>query len=131
MKHPYIAASLLSLFVVLATAGNGPTTEEALRTLTADFSQARSMPLGSRPSPPSIALSSLYGVSSSAILAALGEPPESPVIPHCRTDVCMCFPDGPEPARLKGPVPNGEGTMSIDVPNGGPWELILGFRGDR
>jgi hypothetical protein len=28
-------------------------------------------------------------------------------------------------------VDNGDGTMSIEVSTGGPWLLILGFKGNR
>jgi hypothetical protein len=105
-----------------------------LRTLTRDFSGARSAPLGIWPGPPSIDLASLQGLSGSAIRAALGVPDtyeKGMPPPDCHATLCWSFRYGPGPAPPKGSLEKGDGTTSIDVGIGGPWRLIFGFEKDQ
>ena len=125
---------LLVLSSAIAVETPSSKTEATLRALTADFSEARSMPLGSRPGPSTVDLAALHGLSPSAVRAALGDPDSyenRTLAPDCQAALCWSFTYGPGPAPLQGIVDNGDGTMSVDVQIGGPWLLIIGFKNDR
>jgi hypothetical protein len=129
MSRAHIVAGLGLLLSSAVAASSGA--DSTLRSLAKDFSDARSMPLGSRPGPPGIELGSLKGVSSSAIRTALGQPDHGPANPDCHAELCWSFTYGPGAAPLQGSVDNGDGTISVEVSTGGPWLLVLEFTGDR
>jgi hypothetical protein len=129
MSRTHIVAGLGLLLSSAVAASSGA--HFTLQALAKDFSDARSMPLGSRPGPPGIELASLKGVTSSAIRTALGQPDQGPPNPDCHAELCWSFTYGPGAAPLRGPVDNGGGNVSIEVSTGGPWLLVLGFTADR
>ena len=124
----------LGLLLLVSTADAfGSGSIATLRTLTSDFSNARSMPLGSRPSPSAVDLDSLRGLSPSTIRDSLGNPDKYdagwPPL-DCGAPLCWCFTYGPEPAPLDDPVEIPGGTI-VSIRTGGPWLLILGFKRGR
>ena len=103
-----------------------------LSELSADFSAARSQPLGSRPAPAYVDLERLIGLSAHSIQAALGTPDRrEPGAPLCEAARCWSYTYGPEPAPLASEVQHDGNTDFIVVSTGGPFLLILGFSGDK
>jgi hypothetical protein len=88
----------------------------------------RAFPDGSRPNPPQIDLTSLKGITRSAVRRALGKPT------HCderKSSVCAqanvwMYAWGPPAA-----APQRDSDGSTVVTTGGPWLLVLEFSGDR
>ena len=107
-------------------------TPSILTELSADFSAARSQPLGSRPAPPYVYLERLIGLSAHSIQAALGAPDRrQPGAPLCEAAQCWSYTYGPAPAPISGDVQHDGSTDFIVVSTGGPFLLILGFSSDR
>jgi hypothetical protein len=105
------------------------TNRRALEELSKSFTEARSLPSGSRPSPPSIDLQRLVGLRLSAIRNALGVPNGGAGhLPRCHASLCFSYSYGPAvlPETDPGPVDRGDGTMEMQVTTGGPWLLIIG-----
>jgi hypothetical protein len=92
---------------------------------------AHALPKGSRPSPPDIRLSGLYGVARADVERILGAPtycgeqqpfPESK---DCRSHSLWAYSWGPPPPETHS------GPGWVQVITGGPWLLLLRFSSDR
>jgi hypothetical protein len=110
-----------------------PNSPSVLTELSADFSHARSQPLGSRPTPPDIDLERLIGLQASSIRATLGPPDRlrGAWKPPCEAARCWSYTYGPGPEPFSDEVQHHGNTDSILVTTGGPFLLILGVAGDR
>jgi len=109
-----------------------PHPASVLTELSADFSAARALPLGSRPTLPYFDPERLIGLRVSSIQAALGTPDiRDPVMSLCEVARCWSYTYGPGPAPLSNEVQHDGNTDFIVVTTGGPFLLVLGVSGDR
>ena len=129
------AAICLTYYVPSWAAAPAARIQAALAVLANQFVVARSLPEGTRPTPPYFYLDQLVGASQSSVRQALGAPdPQWPISRDlCQAAICVSYTFGaqetissPEPVRH-----NADGTNSIIVSTGGPWLLMLGFTDGR
>jgi hypothetical protein len=105
----------------------------ALSELANDFKSARTLPAGSRPSPPDLDLKSLPGLSSTRLRSSLG-PPDHPIHgyrPQCGADLCWVFTYGPKESFAPSVIKQENGLNTIEVTTGGPFLLVVGVLSNR
>lgn len=103
----------------------------ALSALARYFSEARTLPSGTRPRPPKVNLKRLIGLPSGTIRRSLG-PPDPPVGNYdfaCHASRCWVYTYGAKENFDKGGSICDEGSdlCSVVVSTGGPFLLILGL----
>jgi hypothetical protein len=109
--------------------------EATVNGLSREFTEARSLPAGSRPPPPDGDLDYLKGARLSAIHRALGasdKPDHRWQPPECLAPVCLVWTYGPKeiPTTIE-PSDRGDGTIEVIISTGGPYLLVLGFCENR
>ena len=105
----------------------------ALSELADDFKSARTLPAGSRPSPPDLDLKSLLGLSSTRLRSSL-ERPDHPIHgyrPQCGADLCWVFTYGPKESFAPSVIKQENGVNTIEVTTGGPFLLVIGLSSNR
>ena len=121
-----IAVAALGLAIGVCAAA--PTGAALLELLRSQLVSARSLVPGARPTPPTLELKSLVGLSRSKIQSALGAPtycePESPV-DSCAHVASWRYEWGPAP-----PAPREQADGSVVAETGGPWLLVIDFASD-
>lgn len=131
-----IAAAICLMHWVPSWAdGSAARIQAALAVLADQFLAARSLPEGTRPTPPYFNLEQLVGASQSSVRHALGAPDPQWQISRelCQAAICVSYTYGARETKSSTePVRhNADGTDSIVVSTGGPWLLILGFTDAR
>jgi len=105
----------------------------ALGVLSDDFKKARTLPPGSRPSPPDLDLSALLGLSSTRLRSALGSPDHRGHSDHagCDAELCWVFTYGPKESFAPTVIKQENGLDTVVVTTGGPFLLVVGVSSNR